>query len=454
MRNSLIKQAILFLSMVGGLAYGQMVNPVVSTAPTNGNADDPAIWIHPTDLTRSVIIGTDKDAGIYVWNMDGEELQHLEQGTTCNNVDVRYRIQLDGQLTDIVATNLRDAGKLAVFKVNPNSTNGEVLTQIAGESSENNDIQGNSYGFALYRRPADGTLYVFEYPETGGAVRQYRIQDDGTGNGIALNAVRDLNYDGGQAEGFVADDELGFIYVTEEAGGIHKFYADPEASVDRISLFATGDGTADDREGVAIYACGNGTGYLVLSSQGNSTIKIYERQGNNRFIKTIVATNEDGNEGLGSDGLDVTSAAAANFPQGFVVVHDQDGSKFHLYNWLDFAQSDMTICVNGAPNTAVADDGFGVLPGQFELAQNYPNPFNPSTTIFFELPKASEVTLSIYTIQGQLVRTLISGKVAAGRHQASWDGTNYKNVRVASGLYVYRLETPGFVASKELVLTR
>lgn len=166
MRNPVMILLMFSLSMVGGLAYSQVVNPVISTSPTDGNADDPAIWIHPTDAARSVIIGTDKDAGIYVWNMNGEELQHLEQGTTCNNVDVRYGIQLNGQFTDVIALNLRDAGKLAVFKVNPNYTNGDVLNQIAGENSATNDIQGNSYGFALYRAPADGALYVFECPET------------------------------------------------------------------------------------------------------------------------------------------------------------------------------------------------------------------------------------------------------------------------------------------------
>lgn len=341
-----------FLTVLGmvGSAFSQsvVVEPVVSTSRTEGNADDPAIWINPTDPSRSVIIGTDKAAGIYVWDMNGNELQHIPQGTRTNNVDTRYGIQLGGESVDIVAANLRAAGKLAVFKVNPNYSGSDVLIQIAGKDSENNDIQSDSYGFGLYRRPSDGALFVFERPKGGGEIRQYRIEDDGTGNGVKVTPVRDLNYNGGTAEGFVADDELGFVYIAEEGEGIHKFYADPDMGSDELALFATGDGISGDREGLALYACSDGTGYLILSSQGNSTFKVYERQGNNRFVKTIEPKDPQGNGGLGTDGLDVTaSAAPPNFPNGFLVAHDDGASRYYIYDWAQVAQNDMTICVDG-----------------------------------------------------------------------------------------------------------
>jgi len=165
-----------------------------------------------------------------------------------------------------------------------------------------------------------------------------------------------LNYSGGTAEGFTADDELGFLYATEEAKGIHKFYADPDQSSDRRLFFASGDGTVSDREGVGIYGCSDGTGYLVLSSQGNSTIKIYERQEDNKFMKTVIATNQSGKTGLGSDGLDVTSGAVPPlFPNGFVVVHDDPGSVYHVYDWRDFAESELTSCDGSVPPPPTTD---------------------------------------------------------------------------------------------------
>lgn len=338
-----------WLNITSVLAQTVFVSPKVSTTPTAGNADDPAIWIHPTDPSKSVIIGTDKEAGIYVWNLNGEELQHIPQKTKINNVDVRYGIQLGEKLVDIVAANLRDVGKLAVFIVNPNYKGHDVLIQIADKKSTQNDLQKGSYGFCLYKRSSDGTLFVFDrpadYENKNGVLRQYRIDDDGTGNGIIVSPVRDLNYRGGVAEGFVADDELGFLYIAEEDVGVHKYYADPEVQKDDpIALFATDDGISGDREGLGLYKCHDGTGYLLLVSQGNSTFKVYKRQQNNKFVKTIKPLNDKNTRELGTDGIDVTSAALPNFFYGVVIAHDESGTKYHLYDWVNIAGNELTIC--------------------------------------------------------------------------------------------------------------
>ena len=113
----------------------------------------------------------------------------------------------------------------------------------------------------------------------------------------------------------------------------------------------------------------------------------------------------------------------------------------------------------GLPKASPVDDEEGdeeiaSAPTQFELGQNYPNPFNPSTTITFTVPRAGEITLSIYNLKGQLIRTLVSGAVAAGHHKVVWDGTDSKGIKVATGVYVYRLEAKDFVATKKLVLTK
>ncbi|MFQ5652363.1 MAG: phytase [bacterium] len=365
LRRLMLAAVLLVLTARSVFSQSVVVNPVVSTEPTAGNADDPAIWIHPTQPERSVIIGSDKDAGVYVYDMNGHEIQHIEQGTRTNNIDIRYGINLAGEVVDILAANLRAVGKLAVFKINPNYSNGDVLVQIADKNSSNNDIQKDSYGFTLYKRKSDGSLYVFDRPKRGGAVRQYLVQDDGTPNGVVVTPVRDLDYGGGTAEGFCADDELGYVYITEESKGIHKYHADPDLSSARILLFAEGDGTASDREGLALYACSDGTGYLVLSSQGNSTFKVYERQGDNRFVKTIEPKDHKGSGGLGTDGLDVTSyAAPPNFPNGFLVGHDDGAARYHVYDWAAVAESDLTICVNGGEGGGGDGGGTTAISGQ------------------------------------------------------------------------------------------
>jgi hypothetical protein len=80
------------------------------------------------------------------------------------------------------------------------------------------------------------------------------------------------------------------------------------------------------------------------------------------------------------------------------------------------------------------------LPASYTLLQNYPNPFNPGTTIRYTLSNPSRVTLRVYNILGQLVRTLIDGTQYGGEFSAAWDGTSDRGLAVATGVYVYRLE--------------
>lgn len=93
-------------------------------------------------------------------------------------------------------------------------------------------------------------------------------------------------------------------------------------------------------------------------------------------------------------------------------------------------------------------------PSDFVLEQNYPNPFNPSTTIHFSTPKAGEAMLGVYNLKGQLIRVLYFGPVAAGRHSVVWDGADAHGVKVASGIYLYRLDADGFSAARKLILTK
>jgi len=99
--------------------------------------------------------------------------------------------------------------------------------------------------------------------------------------------------------------------------------------------------------------------------------------------------------------------------------------------------------------TDVGDDTGDQLPGGFELFQNYPNPFNPSTTIAFELPRASKVTVEIYDLLGALVERAELGTLNAGRHSY-----NFAADDLASGIYLYRLRAGGYSAIRKMALVR
>ena len=92
------------------------------------------------------------------------------------------------------------------------------------------------------------------------------------------------------------------------------------------------------------------------------------------------------------------------------------------------------------------------LPTEFALAQNYPNPFNPATRISYQLPRDTRVTLKVYNLKGEEVRTLVDGYRIAGRYEVEWNAQNNVGGRVASGVYLYRLQGDGVSEVRRMVL--
>jgi len=94
------------------------------------------------------------------------------------------------------------------------------------------------------------------------------------------------------------------------------------------------------------------------------------------------------------------------------------------------------------------------IPKEYALSQNYPNPFNPTTKINYQLPEEGWVTLKVYNIEGQLVRTLVKGHQEAGYHSVRWNGRDQVGKEVTSGIYFYRITTGKFTDTKKMVLMK
>lgn len=94
------------------------------------------------------------------------------------------------------------------------------------------------------------------------------------------------------------------------------------------------------------------------------------------------------------------------------------------------------------------------IPDTYTLQQNYPNPFNPVTTIQFQIPQAGIVSLKIYNILGQEVRTLINSHIPEGYHKVLWDGKDARGVPAASGIYIYRIHAGSFIAAKKMIVMK
>lgn len=106
-------------------------------------------------------------------------------------------------------------------------------------------------------------------------------------------------------------------------------------------------------------------------------------------------------------------------------------------------------------NTTVEKDKKSNVPVLYKLNQSFPNPFNPTATISYDLPTSSNVTLVIYNMAGQKVKTLVSNEIQnAGSYSVRWDGRNERGQAVSSGIYLYRIEASHFTATKKMILLK
>jgi flagellar hook assembly protein FlgD len=101
-----------------------------------------------------------------------------------------------------------------------------------------------------------------------------------------------------------------------------------------------------------------------------------------------------------------------------------------------------------------SDESKTLLPEAFSLSQNYPNPFNSQTVIKYALFEGCYVKLTVYNMLGQKVKTLVNEYQNAGFRVVDWNGRNEEGYEVASGLYLYRFETPNYSDTKKMILLR
>jgi 3-phytase len=324
-----------------------------STAQLSNDPDDPAIWVHPDDPARSLIIGTMKVAApagaLIVFGMDGQIRQAITGVDRPNNVDVEYGFPLGGRRVDLAVATERLRRQLRLFRVD--AAEGRlvdlggipILHDQPGEA-------GAPMGIALYRRPRDGALFAIVSPKEGprdGYLWQYRLTD--AGGRIAAQFIRRFgSFSGGtvrgenEIEAVVVDDELGYVYYADEADGIHKWHADPDHpdAARELAHFAR-TGFRGVREGIAIYAFPDGTGYIVCTDQldDDSEYHIYPREGANgnpHNHSREVAVVRGGADA--TDGLEISSAPLGpGLPHGVMVAMNSGAKNFLVFRWQDVA---------------------------------------------------------------------------------------------------------------------
>ena len=133
------------------------IKPIVVTEPVQFDTDDPAIWINPSDKTKSLVVGTDKhsDGALYVFDLDGKIVQRVGGLARPNNVDIAYGLSLGGKPSDIAVVTEREKNRLRVFRL-PDMTcvdRGDLVV-FGGDTTR------APMGVALYKRPRDGAIFA------------------------------------------------------------------------------------------------------------------------------------------------------------------------------------------------------------------------------------------------------------------------------------------------------
>ncbi|MFM6039942.1 MAG: phytase [Sphaerospermopsis kisseleviana] len=319
-------------------------DPEQAIVDQNADADDPAIYVHPTNSENSLVLTSVKNAGLRVYDLAGNLLQTINPGNIrYNNIDLQYGFQLGNQKIDIAVASDRGNDKLVIFKINPNATNGNYLEDITDDNIGTifqaapfeppyEPSSRSAYGLTIYRSPYTDDYYVFTGRRETGDIAQLKLIDIGNGK-IGAERVREftvpkINDIDPQTEGMVADQETGFLYIGQENVGIWKYDAEPNGSntgilIDQVKDLG-GSNLVADVEGLTIYYGANGTGYLLASSQGDNTFAVYNREGNNEFLGRFAIGNNGAIDSVQeSDGADVINVPlGANFPFGLFVTQD------------------------------------------------------------------------------------------------------------------------------------
>ncbi|MDQ0823952.1 myo-inositol-hexaphosphate 3-phosphohydrolase [Arthrobacter sp. B2I5] len=316
-----LKSRFAAVMTVGGLLSGLLVGlgaqpanaavaqvpATVETAPIPGTpdaADDAAIWIHPTDPSKSTIIGTDKSRdghGLVVYDLSGRQLFYYPDGRM-NNVDVRYNFPLGNSRVGLVGVSNRERS-LDFYKVNGSDGS---LTK-AGSFLPTSSIT-TPRGFSFYHSPDTGKYYA--YVTDVGKVEQWEL--DGSTGSVTGKLVRSWTVSGpAHTEGLVADDEMKRLYIAQEdIGGIWRYGAEPgdaTAGTRVVSTTENGGEIVQDIKGISIYYGSGGTGYLLAASQGSNRFHVYTRDDNRPLGAFAIPAGNGIDAVTGMDGIDVTN---------------------------------------------------------------------------------------------------------------------------------------------------
>lgn len=292
-------------------------------------ADDPAIWRNAADPAASLIVGTDKKAGLYVYGLDGKRRDFLDAGRV-NNVDLKDGVMIRGAPGVLVVASDRNdpaQAKLALFRLDTAAAKLIALGTLDGGA-------GEAYGICLGRDAAGLSAFIVL---KDGTINQVMI--DAAGAAPTGRIVRTMKL-GSQAEGCAVDDRTGRLYVAEEDVGLWRFGASPTAPVEPVKVAAAdGRQIVADAEGVALVPEGDEGGYVIVSSQGDNAYTLYSLP-DERYVGRFRIVDGTVGGAQETDGIEFMAGDfGPEFPGGLFIAQDgpngAQAQNFKLVAWAD-----------------------------------------------------------------------------------------------------------------------
>ena len=340
MRNSLL---LLPLFLAGCVSTQPVMSPLPTAsvsakieaqpvATVEDAADDPAIWRNAANPTQSLIIGTDKRAGIHVYDLQGRQVS-FTPSPRLNNVDLR---DVGGAIGVLVAASDRQdlaQAQMALFRLD---TGARKLLPLVTLSVG----VGEAYGMCLWQRASDKALFGFVVLKDG---RIDQVAIDLNNAVPSGKVVRSMKL-GTQSEGCVVDDRTGILYVAEEDVGLWKFDAAPDGSTVPTAIAkADGKEIVMDAEGVALAPSGTDGGYVIVSSQGDNAYAVYKLPEAN-YIGRFRINDGAIDSVQETDGIELMLGDfGPDFPDGLFVVQDGDNrpatQNFKLIDWAEIKRA-------------------------------------------------------------------------------------------------------------------
>lgn len=326
----------LFVAGLTGLAVPSSAAAVQSPVPIASDGetvpvqhagdamDDPAVWVNPLDPSGSLLIGNDKGGALETYDLSGALVQRLQFGSAFwGNVDIRQDVTINGFTGALVGASQQT---VRFYTVDPGTR------QLTPVTEGGQPIGTAGEGFCLYHSATSGRVYGVTIT-IAGLVRQFELLDADRDGLLESRTVREFSV-GSEAEGCVADDRAGALYISEEDRALWRYDAEPHTGTTRQAvdvLASAGGQLINDIEGVTLVEQPDGGGYLIVSAQNtgdpnSSYFSVYRRGEGNDFVTNFRVT--DGTASDDCDRTDGVTAVAANlgprFPNGVFVCQDNN----------------------------------------------------------------------------------------------------------------------------------